>query len=47
MRKSSKDRDLLEIDPILSRAQGGKDELKNFQLLHRHCRDVKSANEGG
>jgi RNA-directed DNA polymerase len=42
-----KDRDLLEIDHILSRSQGGKDELKNLQLLHRHCHDVKSANDGG
>lgn len=42
-----KDRDLLEIDHILPRAQGGKDESTNLQLLHRHCHDVKSANDGG
>jgi RNA-directed DNA polymerase len=40
-----KDRDLLEIDHRVPRAQGGKDELNNFQLLHRHCHDVKSARE--
>lgn len=37
-----KDRDLLEIDHILPFTQGGKDEFKNLQLLHRHCHDVKS-----
>lgn len=42
-----KDKDLLEIDHILSRAQGGKDEFTNLQLLHRHCHDVKSADDGG
>jgi RNA-directed DNA polymerase len=40
-----KDRDLLEIDHRVPRAQGGKDELNNLQLLHRHCHDVKSARE--
>lgn len=38
-----KDRDLLEIDHIIPRSKGGKDELNNFQLLHPHCHDVKSA----
>jgi RNA-directed DNA polymerase len=41
-----KDRDLLEIDHHLPRAQGGKNELINLQLLHRHCHDVKSAKDG-
>ncbi len=41
-----KDRDLLEIDHIIPRAQGGKDEFTNLQLFHRHCHDVKSANDG-
>ena len=41
-----KDRDLLEIDHIIPRLKGGKDELNNLQLLHRHCHDVKSANDG-
>jgi RNA-directed DNA polymerase len=40
-----KDRDLLEIDHILPRSLGGKDEFNNLQLLHRHCHDVKSAND--
>uniref|UniRef100_UPI003D6F6AC2 HNH endonuclease n=1 Tax=Limnospira platensis TaxID=118562 RepID=UPI003D6F6AC2 len=25
------------------RSQGGKDEYKNLQLLHRHCHDDKTA----
>jgi RNA-directed DNA polymerase len=41
-----KDRDLLEIDHILPRSQGGLDEFKNLQLLHRHCHDAKSAKDG-
>jgi RNA-directed DNA polymerase len=42
-----KDRDLLEIDHIIPRSQGGQDEFNNLQLLHRHCHDTKSAYEGG
>lgn len=40
-----KDRDLLEIDYIIPRSQGGLDEFKNLQLLHRHCHDAKSAKD--
>ncbi len=40
-----KDRDLLEIDHIIPRSQGGLDEFKNLQLLHRHCHDAKSAQD--
>ena len=35
--------DLLEVDHIHPRSQGGKDEYKNLQLLHRHTRDDKTA----
>ena len=42
-----KDRDLLEIDHKIPCSQGGQDEFKNLQLLHRHCHDVKSAHERG
>ncbi|CAA9315900.1 Retron-type RNA-directed DNA polymerase [uncultured Leptolyngbya sp.] len=37
---------LLEIDHIIPKALGGKDEFQNWQLLHRHCHDVKSAVDG-
>ncbi|BAI94168.1 group II intron reverse transcriptase [Limnospira platensis] len=35
--------DLIEIDHIVPRSQGGKDDYKNIQLLHRHCHDDKTA----
>jgi RNA-directed DNA polymerase len=38
--------DVLEIDHIILRIQGGKDEYKNLQILHRHCHDVKTAKDG-
>ncbi len=40
-----KEDDLMEIDHIIPRFQGGKDEYKNFQLLHRHCHDEKTATD--
>ncbi len=38
--------DVMEIDHIIPKSQGGKDEYKNWQLLHRHCHDTKTANDG-
>jgi len=35
--------DLIEVDHIVPRSLGGKDEYKNLQLLHRHTRDDKTA----
>lgn len=32
--------DVLEIDHIIPKSQGGKDEYKNLRLLHRHCHDT-------
>lgn len=40
-----KDGDLLEADPIIPCSQGGTDDYKNLQLLHRHCHDVKTAQD--
>ena len=37
--------DLLEIDHIIPKSKGGLDKYTNLQLLHRHCHDVKTANE--
>jgi RNA-directed DNA polymerase len=34
--------DVMEVDHIIPKALGGKDELKNLQLLHRHCHDEKT-----
>ncbi|KOR36861.1 MULTISPECIES: group II intron reverse transcriptase/maturase [Planktothricoides] len=38
--------DLLEVDHIIPKSQGGKDEYKNLQLLHAHCHDLKSRYDG-
>lgn len=38
--------DLLEIDHIKPLICGGKKEWQNLQLLHRHCHDDKTANDG-
>ncbi|MDT9250952.1 MULTISPECIES: group II intron maturase-specific domain-containing protein [unclassified Limnospira] len=35
--------DIVEVDHIVPRSQGGKDEYKNLQLLHRHTRDDQTA----
>ena len=40
------DGDLLEIDHKIPKSLGGKDSLTNKQLLHRHCHDIKTANDG-
>jgi len=41
-----KDGDLLEVDHIIPISKGGKNSYANKQLLHRHCHDVKTANDG-
>ena len=38
--------DVIEVDHILPKSKGGKDEYKNLQLLHRHCHDQKTALDG-
>jgi RNA-directed DNA polymerase len=35
--------DLVEVDHITPRSQGGKDIYTNLQLIHRHCHDAKTA----
>ncbi|AFZ19045.1 group II intron reverse transcriptase/maturase [Allocoleopsis franciscana] len=41
-----KDGDVIERDHIIPKSLGGKDEYKNWQLLHRHCHDIKTALDG-
>jgi RNA-directed DNA polymerase len=41
-----REEDVLEVDHKIPKSQGGKDEYKNWQLLHRHCHDKKTANDG-
>jgi RNA-directed DNA polymerase len=38
--------DVLEVDHIIPRSQGGKDVNTNCQLLHRHCHDSKTVKDG-
>lgn len=38
-----KESDLPEIDHVIPKALGGKDQYANWQLLHRHCHDAKTA----
>jgi len=41
-----RENDVIEVDHIIPKLKGGKDEYKNLQLLHRHCHDTKTANDG-
>ncbi len=41
-----KDGDVIELDHIIPKSKGGKDEYKNWQLLHRHCHDEKTSMDG-
>jgi RNA-directed DNA polymerase len=41
-----KDEDVLEVDHIIPKALGGRNERKNWQLLHQHCHDKKTAKDG-
>ena len=41
-----REEDVLEIDHITPKILGGKDEYKNLQILHRHCHDVKTTEDG-
>ena len=40
-----RDGDLLEIDQITPKSKGGKNTRNNKQLLHRHCHDLKTAQD--
>jgi RNA-directed DNA polymerase len=41
-----REEDVLEIDHITPKSMGGKNEYKNLQILHRHCHDVKTIEDG-
>ncbi len=41
-----KDGDVLELDHIIPRSRGGRDSYTNWQVLHRHCHDRKTAGDG-
>jgi RNA-directed DNA polymerase len=35
----------MEVDHIIPKEHGGKDAYYNWQLLHRHCHDKKTAED--
>ena len=37
--------DLIEVDHIIPKSEGGKDRYGNLQALHRHCHDSKTAQD--
>ena len=41
-----REEDVLEIDHINPKSLGGKDDYKNLQILHRHCHDEKTTEDG-
>ncbi|MGB3188782.1 MAG: group II intron reverse transcriptase/maturase [Limnoraphis sp.] len=43
---SFKDGDLIELDHIIPKSKGGRNEYNNYQLLHRHCHDEKTRIDG-
>jgi RNA-directed DNA polymerase len=38
--------DIVEVDHIKPTSLGGKNTYENLQLLHKHCHDTKTANDG-
>ncbi|HEY9614826.1 MAG TPA: reverse transcriptase domain-containing protein [Allocoleopsis sp.] len=40
-----RENDVMEIDHKIPKSKGGKDSFDNWQLLHRHCHDTKTAND--
>ena len=39
------DQDRMEVDHLLPRAVGGRDDLPNLRLLHRHCHDQRGLHD--
>lgn len=41
-----KEDDIIEVDHIIPRSKGGRSTYSNLQVLHGHCHDVKSGQDG-
>jgi RNA-directed DNA polymerase len=41
-----RENDVIEVDHRIPKSQGGKDSYENWELLHRHCHDTKTSNDG-
>jgi len=37
---------VMEVDHVIPKLKGGKNDYKNLQLLHRHCHDEKTTKDG-
>jgi len=37
---------LIELDHIIPKCCGGDEQKSNLQVLHRHCHDTKTKNDG-
>jgi RNA-directed DNA polymerase len=40
-----REEDVIEVDHKIPKSKGGKDFYDNWQLLHRHCHDTKTATD--
>jgi len=40
-----REEDVMEVDHKIPKSKGGKDTYENWQLLHRHCHDTKTATD--
>ena len=40
-----RENDVMEVDHKIPKSKGGKDSYDNWQLLHRHCHDTKTATD--
>ncbi|MBW4544113.1 MAG: group II intron reverse transcriptase/maturase [Symplocastrum torsivum CPER-KK1] len=41
-----REEEVMEINHKIPKSKGGKDKYDNWQLLHRHCHDIKTASDG-
>jgi RNA-directed DNA polymerase len=41
-----RENDVIEVDHRIPKSKGGKDSYDNWELLHRHCHDTKTALDG-
>ena len=41
-----REEDVLEVDHIIPKTLGGKDQYNNLQILHRYCHDQKTTVDG-
>jgi RNA-directed DNA polymerase len=41
-----REEDVMEVDHTIPKSKGGKDVYYNWQILHRHCHDTKTASDG-